>query len=183
MNLQKILTEKKTAIINRWSQILLETYPVDTQRFFKKQKDQFANPVGYIIKKEIENLFEGLLVEFNPEGLSLILDKIIRVRAIQNFSASQAVAFIFPLKKIIRMELGKKIVEPRISDDLLILESKIDDLCLLAFDIYMKCCKKLYELRADQLKNQVSGLLVRTGLVSEIPEWEAPKKEVVTNHL
>jgi len=36
---------------------------------------------------------------------------------------------------------------------LLELEQKIDDMSLLAFDIYMKCREKLYELKATELQD------------------------------
>ena len=47
MTVEKILFEKKDAIRDRWHQAVLDTYHPDTRRFFKKQKDQFANPVGH----------------------------------------------------------------------------------------------------------------------------------------
>ena len=56
-------------------------------------------------------------------------------------------------------------------------ETKIDELALLAFDIYMTHKKKLYEIRANQAKNQVSKLLERAGLVCEIPPWDPDLKE------
>ena len=56
-------------------------------------------------------------------------------------------------------------------------ETKIDELALLAFDIYMTHKKKLYEIRANQAKNQVSKLLKRAGLICEIPPWNPDLKE------
>ena len=155
----------------------LETYPSDTLRFMKKQKDRFANPVGYTISKEIENIYEELLQGIDAERVSPILERIIRIRAIQDFTPSQAVSFIFLLKRVIQKELKTEIRENRLSDEVLIFESRIDDLALLGFDIYSKCREKIYELRANEAKNQVSRLLQRAGLISEIPEWEPNLKE------
>jgi len=171
-NLEKLLEKRRSAILGRWTQLILETYPINTQRFLKKQKDQFSNPVGYTISKEVKNLYEELLQGIDSARVSPIIERIIRVRAIQDFSPSKAVAFIFLLKRVIREELEKEIQENQVFDEFLMLESSLDDLALLAFDIYMECREKIYEIRANEAKNQVSGLLRRAGLTYEIPEWE-----------
>lgn len=177
MKLEEILLQKRSAILKRWLQLILETYPADSQRFLNKQKDQFANPVGYTISKEIENLFKELLQGIETERVSPILDRIIRIRAVQDFSPSRAISFIFLLKGVIREQLEEEIREDGLSDELLIFDSIIDDLALVAFDIYMKCREKIYEIRANQAKNQVSKLLERAGLLYEIPKWESNSKE------
>ena len=177
MNLEKLLTQKRSAILDGWFKLILETYPADTKRFLKEQKDQFANPVGYTISKEIENLYDDLLQGINKESASTILDRIIRIRAIQDFTPSQAISFIFLLKKAIREELETEIRENHLFEELLLFESRIDELALLGFDIHARCRDKIYELRANEAKNQVSRLLQKAGLICEIPEWEPNPKE------
>lgn len=177
MNLEKLLTQKRSAILDRWFKLILETYPADTKRFLKEQKDQFANPVGYTLSTEIENLFNDLLQGINRESASTILDRIIRIRAIQDFTPSQALSFIFLLKRAIREELDTEIRENRLFDEVLIFESTIDTLALLGFDIYTKCREKIYELRVNEAKNHVSGLLRKAGLLHEIPDWKPNLKE------
>lgn len=172
MKLEKLLSQKKSAILERWLQLILETYPADAQRFLKKQKDRFANPVGTTISKETENLYKQLLQRVETESLSASLDRIFRIRAVQDFSPSQAVAFIFLLKRVIREELESEIPENRLFDELMIIESRIDDMALLGFDIYMRCREKIYEIRANEAKNRVSRLLQKSGLISEIPDWK-----------
>jgi len=49
MVLEHLLSQKRAAILGRWFQLILETYPADTSRFLKKEKDRFVNPVGYTI--------------------------------------------------------------------------------------------------------------------------------------
>ena len=172
MRLEKLLTQRRSAILDRWTQLIFDTYPAKTQRFLKEQKDRFSNPVGYTISKEVENLYKELIQGIDPARVSPILERIIRVRAVQDFSPSKAVAFIFLLKRVIREELEKEIQENQVFDELLMLESRLDDLALLAFDIHMACREKIYEIRANETKNQVSGLLKRAGLLYEIPEWK-----------
>ena len=177
MRLEKLLSEKSSAILDRWVQLTLETYPADSQRFMKKQKDRFANPVGYTVSQEMGNLYQELLKGIDTEKVSPILDRIIRIRAIQDFTPSQAVAFIFLLKNVIREELETEIRANHLYDELLIFESRIDNLAFLGFDIYMKRREKIYEIRAKEAKSQVSRLLQKAGLVSEIPEWKPNLKE------
>lgn len=152
----------------KWFQLILETYPADTSRFLKREKDRFINPVGYTISQEIEALYDELLLEMNPDKLTACLDKIIKIRAIQNFPPSQAVAFIFLLKKAIREELANEIKEKQAFEELLKLESRIDKLVLLALDTYMKCREKVYEIRVNEVKEErerVLKLLERANMI------------------
>ena len=105
------------------------------------------------------------------------LDKIISIRAIQDLSPSKAVAFIFLLKTAIRKELQQEILEKGILEELLELESRIDGLALLCFDIYMKRREKLYEIRTNEAKTRVSGLLRKAELLSELEKETRPEKQ------
>lgn len=156
--------------MERWFQLILGTYPADTSRFLKQEKDRFANPVGYTISREIEMLYDELLQEMNPDKVAACLDNIIRIRVVQDFSPSQTIAFIFLLKKAIREELASEIAENRVLEELLKFESKIDKLVLLAFDIYMKCREKVFEIRVSEVKaerERVLKLLERANLTME----------------
>jgi len=102
MGLEKLLTKKKTAIVQKWFDMVIETYPADSAKFYKSQKDPFANPVGRNTFNALKILFDQLLHEMDHGAIKSSLDPIIRIRAVQDFSPSQATAFIFFLKKIIR---------------------------------------------------------------------------------
>jgi hypothetical protein len=171
MKFEDLLSEKKSAILKRWFDAILETYPADTSNFLKNQKDQFANPVGHTILQGIEALFGEILkgMDYDPDvfGASF-LDNIIRIRAIQDFTPSESIAFIFLLKKVIREELRKDLsLQNGIAEELFTLESKIDKLALLSFDLYMKCREKIYELKANEVKNSTFRLLKRANLICE----------------
>jgi hypothetical protein len=158
--------------LDRWLKLILESYPADSQRFLKNQKDPFANPVRHTISRELENIYRELLKGVDRERIAPFLDRIIRIRAVQDFSPSQAIFFIFLLKRVIREVLEKEIRENQLDDALTVLESEIDDLALIAFDVYMKCREKIYALSANEARNQVYRLLQKKGLMAEIPEWE-----------
>jgi len=168
MTLKNLLSDKRSNIIKRWQQTIIASYPKDTQGFLKREKSQFANPVGCIIGKEIETLYDEVVRGDNPERISACLDTIIRIRAVQDFAPSQAVAFVLQLKQIIREELGNGY-----SPDMLALDRKVDEVLLLAFDVYSQCRQKIYEIRVREAKNQVGKLLERANLIVEIPD-QAP---------
>lgn len=182
MNLKNLLSEKKKSILKRWFDLILETYPPETKSFLKAQKNRFANPVGATILKGTEDLFEEILEGMDSDRVCTFLDNIIRIRAVQDFTASQAVVFIFFLKKVIRDELKNEIMEKGLSDELLVFESTIDDLALLSFDIFMKCREQIYELKANEVRNMTYSLLKRAKLIYEIDKQESvPEADTLNN--
>lgn len=167
--LRDLLAGKRSSIVGKWFDRLLESYPEDTSRFLKKEKDPFANPVRSTILQGIEGVYDELLKDReSPEALNEFLDKVIRIRSIQDFSPSQALAFVFSLKEVIRDVLGKEIRDHHLYEQLLPLEKRIDALALRAFDVYMGCREEIYELRVSEVKRQreqALRLLERTDLV------------------
>jgi hypothetical protein len=164
MKLTDLLTQKKPIIVDRWLQVIYESYPAEAAIFLKKEKDHFDNPVGYRISQGLQGLFDALLTEMETDQLLAYLDEIIRIRAIQDFAPSQALAFIFLLKKVLRKELAKELRQGDLSVQFLELESRIDGLALLGFDVYSKRREKLHEIRVTEIKNRVSGLMRKTGI-------------------
>ncbi len=176
MRLDKIFSEKKSAILNRWFDQAIKTYPEETARFLKSKKNRFANPVGNILFQELESIMDGLIQGLEAKTLRPCLDNIIRIRAVQDLTASQAVSFIFMLKSILREELAKEIQETRIWKELLEFESRIDELALLSFDIYMQCREKIYDLKANEIHNRSVRVLKRAKLIVEDPLETEPKE-------
>lgn len=164
MQLTTHLTEKKTAILGRWLTLIIESYPPETAIFLRKEKDRFDNPIGYRISEGLEGLYEALIREMETERLLQYLDEIIRIRALQDFKPSQALAFIFLLKNIIRQELSDEIRKENLAAEVLELESRIDGLALLGFDVYTKRRDKISEIKADEMKRSISGLMRKAGI-------------------
>ncbi len=177
MKLEKLLTEKKVVIIKKWIDLILESYPADSHRFMKHQKDRFRNPVGATLSQGIENLYEAFIKGENEEAISPIIDEIVRIRAVQDFTPSKAIGFIFQLKRLIREELKKEILEQGLAKELEAVDSRIDDLVLIAFDVYMARKKLIYDIRAREAKNQVSRLLQKKGLMVELEKLDPHQNE------
>lgn len=165
--LKGLVEDRKDRIIKEWFDAAVQTYARDTAEFVKSQKDPFANPVGRTTIKALQFLLEQLLKDVNHEALTDGLDPIIRIRAVQNFTPSQATAFIFSLKTILRNTLKKELQDIQLAKELLAFESKIDELCLLAFDVYMECREKVYQIGANETRNRIFSAFKRAGLVAD----------------
>lgn len=183
MSLQKLLVENKSAILSRWFDSILDTYPSDTKEFLRTKKNRFDNPVAHRISSGIEGIFSQILDDAQVEDVSPFLDKVIRVRAVQDFPPSQALAFVFDLKRLIRKELGEEIRKDQLSGELWRLEQKIDEMGLLALDIYMKCREEIYELRVNEVKRSVSRLIERANKICGIPGKERDPEMCSTDNL
>jgi hypothetical protein len=173
--LEKIIEQQKATISKKWFDAAIQAYAPDTAKFLKNQKDPFSNPVGSNTSKGLQGLLDQLLGELDPQTVATYLDPIVRIRAVQAFTPSQATAFVFSLKQILRDALGAKRHDDQIMKDLMAFESKIDQLGLMAFDLYMACKEKIYEIGANETRNRTFRAFERAGLIVEDAE-ERPKK-------
>ena len=164
MQLATLLSQKKAAILGRWLTMIYESYPPETAIFLRKEKNRFDNPAGYRISEGLEGLYGALLQEMERDQILTWLDEIIRIRALQNFTPSQALAFIFFLKNVIRQELAEEIQKENLAAEILELESRIDGLALLGFDVYTKRQGKIYEIKADEATRRISAFMRKSGL-------------------
>ena len=165
MSSVQLLAAKKQEILKRWFQVTVDSYPADTARFINKQKDPFANPVGQSTYQSLDKLVDALISGAERDRLTLALDPIIRIRAVQSFTPSQATSFVFSLKQILRHHLPD---DGRAGDvDMNELDRQIDEMAMAAFDIYVTCREKIFELKATESRNQFFGSLKRAGLIDE----------------
>lgn len=169
MIIEDIIEARKSDIIEKWFDVVAQSYSGDTAHFLKKQKDPFANPVGSNIFSGLKSLMDCLIKGYDDKVIKNVLDPIIRIRAVQTiFSPSNAISFIFDLKKILRDVLKKELKDDEIKDGLLSFETRIDDLGLIAFDLFMECREKIYELKANHEKNRFYKAFERAGLITKI---------------
>lgn len=162
MGLRSLLFKKRSLILQRWFDVILSIYPPETSSFMKNNKNRFTNPAGHTLLQSIGDIFEELPKGMDEDKVSPLLDNILRIKAVQEFTPSQATGFIFHLKRILREELREEIQDNALFDELLRLESEIDRMALLAFDIFMKCREKIYELKSRGITR---SLLMEEGLV------------------
>jgi hypothetical protein len=161
LGIKDLLAQNRSAIVQKWFDRIVKTYPANSQKFIKEQKDPFANPVGSTILRGIEGLYAELLGEMKTGKVTNYLDPIMRIQAVQGFSPSEALSFIPFLKGIIREELKGEIQGRRVVEELSEIETRIDRLTLLAFDHYMKCREKIYTIRSEELRNRSVEVMER----------------------
>jgi hypothetical protein len=153
---KRFLQDNLSPMLARWNEFALEIYPAETVRFMRRQKDRFQNPVGYATATAQEEILRGLAEGKRPAQLGEPLDRLARVRAVQDFSPSAALRFLPALRRVLRAEAGSTL-----PDGIDEFDAIVDELALDAFDRYMRCREQVYELRAEEYKRRTASLLRR----------------------
>jgi hypothetical protein len=147
------LADQRDNLIKKWIDGIVQTYPGSTTKFLSKEKDPFRNPIGHTLKENLTAIFNGLIQSMETASLAPMLDNIVKMRAVQDFNAGQAVSFPFLLKRILREECKDDL--SRCPEDFADLEARIDALALLAFDLYMKCRERVFEIKVNEAKRSM----------------------------
>lgn len=126
-------------IAEQWFLRVIEAYPEQTAQFMRTQPDPFRNPVGATFRHALPVLVRQVLGEADGPAVHAALDSVIRIRAVQDIGAREAVGFVFLLKNVVGERGAGREVERR-----------IDDLALAAFDIYTQCREQVAQIRANE---------------------------------
>lgn len=162
MDLKQTLEKNKKTFVGKWFQATIDTYPEQTAKVISKNSNRFDNPVGAITRKTIEEVFDLILVDFNRQTLEKTLDPVIRIRAVQAFSASEAVSFVFALK-----EIGETILDNSLLREF---DKLVDQIALASFNRFMKCKEEIFLLKAAESKRRIHSAFERAGLVAKLKE-------------
>ena len=153
MELSKLLEKQRPAILKTWLGEIFDAYPADTSRFLKGEKDRFANPVGHTIAANAECVLNGLIKKADTASLAAYLEQIIRIRAVQDFTPSQAVSFINSLKTVITVQLKTELHKYNLGDDWGEFENRIDSLSKCAYELHTEMKKRIDIIRTKELDN------------------------------
>ena len=162
MNLKQTLKKNRELFVKKWFQATIDTYPAQTAKILGKDSNRFDNPVGAVTRETIEDVFDLITEDFNQERLEKALDPVIRIRAVQSFCASEAVTFVFALKKISESILDDSLIRE--------LDKLVDKIALAAFNKLMKCKEEIFLLKATESKRRIHRAFERAGLVAELTE-------------
>jgi len=166
MSINDVLLKNRDTILNKVFDLIISTYPEQSHIFLKQKTKQFSNPIGYNTHLSIEQIIDNIIADKEMESFLSPLENIIQIRAVQDFTPSQAVGFIFLIKKAI-YNILKKEAE---SNELMELMSRIDSLALVAFDIFMKYRERIYDIKAKELMDRTWWLLKKWNIVTEIDD-------------
>lgn len=174
MGILSELAEKRAALIEAWGDAVLQAYPEQTGRFLREVKDPFSNPVGATLRENLPVVFDALLGRSPEAQAEESLDRIVRLRAVQDFTAGQAVGFVYLLKRILRRELAGAARAD--ADGWARLDDELDGLAVRAFEAFVRCREKIFEIKADQARRRVFVLERRFAAAPPDPEGEGETK-------
>lgn len=152
-NRETPLAARKDVLLAAWLTRTLETYPVASRDFLTRERDSFRNPVGHTLKEGLASLLEGLLGARETAELVPVLEPMVRLRAVQDFSPGQALSFLFLLKDVAREEAARLGESAMAETERL--EKRIDLLGLAAFDLYMKCREEILMIQVNAAKRSM----------------------------
>jgi hypothetical protein len=156
---EDLLEEREHTIVQRWEDAVFSVYPSDSAALFRAQQDPFSNPLGRSVREGTRGLFQTIRDGMDPEKLRAYLDQIVRIRAVQELTPSQALSFVFSLRSIVREVVPEAQAEARYRKELLALDEKIDEVALAAFEIYASMREEVSRLRIAEVKRQVSWVM------------------------
>ena len=151
MELVEALHNNRYTIVDKWVEYTLSTY--EASSFFKKEKDPFSNPVGGTIRTALKKIYTLLSQGGDASAYTEPLSSIMHLRSVQDFSPSQAVAPLNAVKHITRDILASDKETKHLVNELYDFEFAVDLAMLAAFDLYMKCREKIYQVRIDEIKS------------------------------
>lgn len=150
MMLKDFLLENRDKILEAWKGTVFSAETRSNKWVKKMPVDPFTNPMVYTIYAELESLME--IITGSDADPSTALDGIVRIKAVQEESPSSALSFLFKLKEIVRKKAEDKRAYEALERELADLDSRIDDLALRGFDIYMQCREQLFQIKLDEFK-------------------------------
>ena len=150
MDLQEALWNYREKIVDKWVDYTLSTYLSST--FFKNEQDKFANPTGGTVRDSLSSIFSLLRKAEADADYASAVEPFMLLRSVQDFSPSQAVAPINAVKHITREVLKKDKETKDFVNDLYDFDFAVDLSMLAAFDTYVACRERLYQLRVNEIK-------------------------------
>ena len=153
MKIKDLLLENQTKLTDKWFKAIIDTYPAESDKLFIDIKDKFANPVGNAFREALPVIFESIVGSAGDEETQKALAAVIRIRAVQDYTPAEAVSYLFILKDVLRSELIDKTESKKDLKAYLEIESNIDQAACITFGLYMEMKEKIFELKANQVKN------------------------------
>lgn len=173
MGLNEAIAERKDELARKWADLILGTYPAETQVLWRKNRDEFTNPVGHSILESTSKLVPLLLEWNDAQAVARALDMIVKIRAVQDFSPGQALSFVFLLKKLLRQEFAESLAARGELQELLAFETRVDNLAVMAFDLYVASRDQVARMRVEEVKRAHANIVRRANLMKS--DVAAPK--------
>ena len=166
--LKEVLRAHEKELLTGWFEQMLNSYPVEARKYFKKVNSDFTNPVGANLYHCLDKLLHTLLSDApDADTVNENVHMILRIKAVQEVLPSQAVSFVPALKQVVEQVCGKALQSANLStQEWLDFYSDLDTVALYAFDSYSESRELIYKMRLDQIR-QTNDILVRADLVDK----------------
>ena len=175
MGLTDSIAARSEELARKWADLVLGTYPEQTQVVWRKNRDQFTNPVGDAILQSTSKLIPLLLTWNDAEAVAKALDQIVKIRAVQDFTPGQALSFVFLFKKLLRQEFTAELSAQGALEELLRFETRVDNLAVIAFDLYVAARDQIARMRVEEVKRAHKNIVRRANLMKA--DVAAPKAD------
>ena len=165
---KEVLRAHERELLAGWFEQMMQSYPVEARKYFKKINSDFTNPVGANLYHSLEKLLHTLLSDApDADAVNESVYMILRIKAVQEVLPSQAVSFVPALKQVVEQVCGKALKEAGVSfQEWLDFYSDLDTVALYAVDNYSESRELIYKMRLDQIR-QTNDILVRAQLVDQ----------------
>ncbi len=122
-------------------------------------QDRFHNPVGHTLTEALDRLLNDLF-DGDREGKETkeSMRDAVRILAVQDVPPSKALSFIPLLKDEIRRELPDGSASAEDSDALRVIEARLDEALMEAFDLYMEFKEQIARVRINEVKAEKERL-------------------------
>ena len=90
MSTEDIISARRDAAIQKWTEAVFAMYPFETTGFIRTQRDQFANPVGHATRAAGEQIYDAVTGrDVDMEKVHASVAALIRIRAVQDLKPEQ----------------------------------------------------------------------------------------------
>jgi len=161
MKIEELIGKNFDTILQKWNQSIIDSYPQESGKYLLENKNKFSNPVGYTIENSLKPILEAVKDMSFDEKAKKSLDDIIRIRAVQDFSPSDALGFIKSLRAIIISELSSNIDYSPGKGDFLKLDRIFDEISSFSIDTYVDLRERIFRIKSNETRNGFERMIER----------------------
>ena len=159
MSTEDIISARRDAAIQKWTDAVYATYPFETTGFIRTQTDQFANPVGHATRRAAALIYDAATgQDVDMDEVQDAVAGLIRVRAVQDLKPEKAVGVIFLYKPVLRELFLVDMLAAGDFQKFLDMGDRLDALALMAFNMYLADREQVYAERVAQQRREGSQI-------------------------
>ncbi len=152
MSLNNQLLQKKDAILHKWLRMIYAPFGPGVSLPRAEDGDRFTDPVGYTISRNAASILNSLIQGDDPEISRVYLERIIKIRAVQELTRAQATSFMSDLKTLITNQVTDETMKLEPAEELSELNKRIDRLGHIADELYIEKKRQIRELAIKHTK-------------------------------